>query len=40
VANVNDPDNLKPIILEEIIEETKRAEDRLSRLLLAILPEI
>lgn len=40
VANVNDPDNLKPIILEEIIAETKRAEDRLSRLLLAILPEI
>ncbi|MFQ6758248.1 MAG: purine-nucleoside phosphorylase [Deltaproteobacteria bacterium] len=40
VANVNDPDNLKPIILEEIIEETKRAEDRLTRLLLAVLPEI
>ena len=40
VANVNDPDNLKPIILEEIIEETKRAEDRLSRLLLAVLSEM
>lgn len=40
VANVNDPDNLKPIILEEIIEETRRAEDRLARLLLAVLPEI
>ena len=40
VANVNDPDNLKPIILEEIIAETKRAEGRLSQLLLAILPEI
>jgi len=40
VANVNDPDNFKPIFLEEIIEETKRAEDRLSRLLLAVLPEI
>lgn len=40
VANVNDPDNLKPIILEEIIEETKRAEERLSRLLLAVLSEI
>ena len=40
VANVNDPDNLKPIILEEIIEETRRAEERLSRLLLAILSEI
>ena len=40
VANVNDPDNLQPIILEEIIAETKKAEDRLARLLLAILPEI
>ncbi|MFA6498202.1 MAG: purine-nucleoside phosphorylase [Desulfurivibrionaceae bacterium] len=40
VANVNDPDNLKPIILEDIIEETKKAEDRLSCLLLAVLPEI
>lgn len=40
VSNVNDPDNLKPIIIEEIIEETKRAEDRLARLLLAILSEM
>ncbi|MBA3003683.1 MAG: purine-nucleoside phosphorylase [Desulfurivibrio sp.] len=40
IANVNDPDNLKPIILEEIIEETKRAEERFLRLLLAVLPEI
>ncbi|MDP2757651.1 MAG: purine-nucleoside phosphorylase [Desulfurivibrionaceae bacterium] len=40
VANVNDPDNLKPIILEEIIAETRRAEDRLAHLLLAVLPEI
>ena len=40
VANANDPDNFKPIILEEIIEETKRAEERLSRLLLAVLPQI
>jgi len=40
VANVNDPDNFKPIILEEIIAETKGAEDRLARLLLAILSEM
>lgn len=40
VANVNDPDNFKPIILEEIIAETKKAEDRLLRLLLAVLPKI
>jgi purine-nucleoside phosphorylase len=40
VANVNDPDNFKPIILEAIIEETRKAENRLARLLLALLPEI
>lgn len=40
VANVNDPDKLKPIILEEIIEETGRAENRLLRLLLAFLAAI
>lgn len=40
IANVNDPDNLNPIILEDIIEETKRAAERFSRLLLAVLPEI
>jgi len=37
VANINDPDNFRPILLEEIIAETKRAEDRLARLLLAVL---
>lgn len=40
VANVNDPDNFKPILLEEIIAEIERAEERLSRLLLAVLSEI
>lgn len=37
VSNVNDPDNFQPIILEEIIEETKKAEGRLLSLLLEIL---
>lgn len=40
VSNVNDPDNLKPIILEEIIAETKKCEERLQRLLLAFLGEL
>lgn len=37
VANVNDPDNFKPIIIEEIIAEMKKAEERLARLIVAVL---
>ncbi len=40
VSNVNDPDNFKPIILEDIIEETKRAEERFLTLLLEIFKEL
>lgn len=40
VSNVNDPDNFKPIIIEEIIEETKKAEARFLSLLLEVLPAI
>lgn len=40
VANINDPDDLKPIILEEIIAETKKCEQRLQELLVAALQEI
>jgi len=40
VANVNDPDDFRPIRLEEIIAETKKAEERLLRLLLALLDEM
>ncbi|MGV1098650.1 purine-nucleoside phosphorylase [Thiovibrio sp. JS02] len=40
VSNVNDPDNFKPIILTEIIEETRKAEGRLLRLLLEILATV
>jgi len=37
VANVNDPDNFAPIILEEIIEQANRAAGDLERLVLEIL---
>ena len=40
VANVNDPDNLKPIILEEIIAETTKAEERFIQLILAVMEEL
>ena len=40
VSNVNDPDNLQPIILEEIIAETKKCEERLQALLLAFLQDL
>lgn len=40
LANVNDPDNFRPIILEEIIAETKNAEERLGRLIVAVLAKI
>jgi purine-nucleoside phosphorylase len=40
VANVNDPDNFTPIILEDIIAAAGLAEPRLQQLLLEILPEI
>ncbi len=40
VANVNDPDHFKPILLEEIIASAKRAEPRLQRLILHILEEL
>ncbi len=37
LSNVNDPDNFKPIVIEEIIAETRRAEGRLLALLLELL---
>jgi purine-nucleoside phosphorylase len=33
ISNVNDPDNFKPILLEDIIEEGKRASSRLEKLI-------
>lgn len=40
VANVNDPDHFKPILLEEIIASAKRAEPRLQQLIIHILAEL
>lgn len=37
IANVNDPDNFKPILIEDVIEQAGRAEKRLERLLVAFL---
>lgn len=40
VANVNDPDNFQPILLEDIIAAARRAEPRLQQLILHILSEL
>ncbi|MBM9536923.1 purine-nucleoside phosphorylase [Desulfobulbus alkaliphilus] len=40
VANVNDPDNFQPILLDDIIVAARRAEPRLQRLILEILAEL
>lgn len=40
VANVNDPDQFQPILLEEIIAGAKKAEPRLQQLILHILAEL
>ncbi len=39
IANVNDPDNFEPILIEDVIEQAERAEKRLERLLVAFLSE-
>lgn len=39
VANVNDPDNFQPILIEDVIAKARQAEDRLARLLAAFLKE-
>ncbi len=40
VANVNDPDNFTPIVLEDIVAAAGRAGPRLQQLLLLILPNL
>lgn len=40
VANVNDPDNFQPIILEDIIETAQKVEPRLEKLIVEILTRI
>jgi purine-nucleoside phosphorylase len=37
VANINDPDNFQPILLEDIIHETEACTERLKSLLLEVL---
>jgi purine-nucleoside phosphorylase len=39
IANINDPDNFRPILIEDVIEQAKKAEKRLEDLLLAFLGE-
>jgi purine-nucleoside phosphorylase len=39
IANVNDPDNFQPILIEDIIAQAHKAEHRLERLLVAFLKE-
>ncbi len=40
VANINDPDNFIPILLEDIVEAAKQAEPRLQKMILEIVQEI
>ncbi len=37
IANVNDPDNFEPILIEDVVEQAERAEKRLERLIVAFL---
>ncbi len=40
VANVNDPDNFQPILLEDIVKAAGESGPRLQKLIKALLPEI
>lgn len=40
VSNVNDPDNFKPILLEDIIAEGQRAADRLEKLMVEFISRL
>ncbi len=40
IANVNDPDNFRPILIEDVIEQAGKAERRLEKLLVAFLNEL
>jgi purine-nucleoside phosphorylase len=40
IANVNDPDDFSPILIEEVIENAQKAERRLGRLLTGLLMEL
>ncbi len=40
IANVNDPDNFNPILIEDVIDKASRAEERLALLIRAILEDL
>ena len=40
VANVNNPDHFKPILIEEIITAARKAEPRLQQLIINLLAEL
>jgi len=40
ISNVNDPDNFKPILLEDIIEEGRKASSRLETLLVEVISRL
>lgn len=40
VANINDPDNFVPILLEDIVEAASQAEPKLQKMILEIVQEI
>lgn len=40
IANVNDPENMQPVVLEDVIEQTKKAEADFQLLLLELLKEL
>jgi len=40
IANVNDPDNFNPILIDDVIEKANRAQERLALLVRAILEDL
>uniref|UniRef100_A0A7V5XH65 Purine nucleoside phosphorylase n=1 Tax=Thermodesulfobacterium geofontis TaxID=1295609 RepID=A0A7V5XH65_9BACT len=40
ISNVNDPDNFKPILFSEVVEQSKKAEKRLEKLIRAFIKEL
>ncbi|WP_038056150.1 purine-nucleoside phosphorylase [Thermodesulfobacterium hydrogeniphilum] len=40
ISNVNDPDNFKPILFSEVVEQSKKVEKRLEKLVKAFIKEL
>lgn len=40
ISNVNDPDNFKPILFSEVVEQSKRVEKRLEKIIRAFIKEL